>query len=227
MMAVICRPQMKIGDVRIDLRRRDIAVTKQRLHRSRVGAVLEQMSREAVPQSVRRNVFNTSLFCVSLDHGPRKLSCEGPPPVQENIGRRLLPITPFNGRVLLQPVNRALPKRHTSFFVSFTVTHNEAGQQIDVSLFQTDELRDAQTRGIHDFKHRTIAYSFFSRHIGRCKQAIDLVFSEKLWEITETLWCIEILSRMRLDVPVEHEKLEKAACRTDRAGNRGGRQTFT
>jgi len=226
-MAVICRPQMKIGDVRIDLRRRDIAVTKQRLHRSRIGAMLQQMSREAVPQSVRRNILDARFFRMDFDHGPRNLSCERPPAMQENMWRSLFPILRFHRSVLLQPVNRALAKRHTSFLVSFSVTHNETCKQIDVSLFQTDQLRNAQSGGIHDFKHRTIAYSFFSRNVGRCEQAIDLVFSEKLWKITEALWRIEILSRVRLDVTVEHEKLEKTARCTDRASNRRRRQTLT
>ena len=49
MMFVVRIPQMSISDVRVDLRSRDIAVPQQSLHRTRVGAVLEQMSGEAMP----------------------------------------------------------------------------------------------------------------------------------------------------------------------------------
>jgi hypothetical protein len=42
------------GDVRIDLRRRQVAVTKQHLHDAQVGTVIEQMGRKRVAQRVRR-----------------------------------------------------------------------------------------------------------------------------------------------------------------------------
>src|SRR6185369_14961658 len=162
--------------------------------------MLQQMSREAVPQRVRRNVFDTDVFSVTLDHGPRKLSRERPSTMQKNIWRRRFSITRFHRRVLLQPVNRTLAERHTSLFVSLAVTHNESRQQIDIVLFQTDELRDAQARSVHDFEYRTIAYSLFSRDIRRGKQAIDFVLGEKLRQVTEALWRIEIYSRVRLDM---------------------------
>lgn len=79
MMTVIRRSQMHVGDVGVDLRRRDIAVTKQRLHGARVRAVLQKMGCEAVPQRVRGNVFNSDLLGVILDHGPCKLPRERPP----------------------------------------------------------------------------------------------------------------------------------------------------
>src|ERR1044072_2519316 len=123
-------------------------------------------------------------------------------------------------------MNGTLAERHTSLFVSFTVTHNKPCQKIDIVLFQSNELRDAQARGVHDLEHRTIAYPFFRRYIGRSKQAIDLVFREKLRQVTKALWCIEVFGRMRLDVTVEHEKFKKSARCADRASNRCWCQTF-
>src|ERR1044072_9905109 len=120
-------------------------------------------------------------------------------------------------------MNGALAERHTSLFVSFTVTHNKACQKIDIVLFQSNEFRDAQARGVHDLEHRTIAYPFFSRHIGRSKQAIDLVFREKLRQVTEALWCIEVFGRMRLDVTDEHEQFKKSARGADGARKGCGR----
>src|SRR6185369_6790454 len=158
------------------------------------------MSREAVPQGVWRNVFYAHLFSVTFDHCPRDLSRERPPAMQEKIWRRRFSITRFHRSVLLQPVNRTLAERHSSLFVSLAVTHNEPRQQIDIVLFQADELRDAQARSVHDFEYRTIAYSLFSRDIRRGKQAIDFVFGEKLRQVTEALWRIEIFSRVRLDM---------------------------
>lgn len=53
MMLVVSTTQMTIGDVRVDLRRRDVAVSQQRLHRTRISAVLQQVRCETVPESVR------------------------------------------------------------------------------------------------------------------------------------------------------------------------------
>ena len=78
MVTVIRRSQMHVGNVRVDLRGRDITVPEQRLHRTRVRAVLQKMSREAVSQRVWRNVLDPHLLRVTLDHGPRELSRERP-----------------------------------------------------------------------------------------------------------------------------------------------------
>ena len=135
-MPIVSRAQMHVSNVRIDLRRRDIAMAQQRLHRTRISAVLQEMRREAMSQRVRRNVLDARLFRVTLDHGPRKLPRERLPAMQKNVRRRLLPITRFHRRVLLQPVNRALAQRHAPLLVSFAVTHNETREQIDIRLLQ-------------------------------------------------------------------------------------------
>src|ERR1700676_1715504 len=45
--------QMAFREMRIDLRRRDVAMTEHLLHRAEVGAALEQMGREAMPERMR------------------------------------------------------------------------------------------------------------------------------------------------------------------------------
>jgi len=74
MVPVIRSSQVEIGDVRVDLRRGNVAVSEQRLNRTRVGAVLQQVSGEAVAQRVWRNVIQTDFRSVSLDDSPGKLS---------------------------------------------------------------------------------------------------------------------------------------------------------
>lgn len=92
---------MRVGYVRVDLCRRDIAVSEQRLNGTRISAVLQQMRREAVSQRVRRNIFDAGPFSVSLDHGPRDLSGEGPAAIQENKRRSRFPVSGFDCRILL------------------------------------------------------------------------------------------------------------------------------
>ena len=40
----------------VNLRRRDIGVAEHRLHRAQIGAALDEVSRERVPQLVRRDL---------------------------------------------------------------------------------------------------------------------------------------------------------------------------
>ena len=77
---VVRRTQITIRDVSVNLRSRNIAVPQQRLDRSRVGAMLQQVSSKAVTQRVRRNIFYLRLAGVPLDHGPRKLPGQPFPP---------------------------------------------------------------------------------------------------------------------------------------------------
>ena len=87
MVVVVSGAQMSIGNVRINLCSRNIAVAQQRLHRTRVSPVLQQVSREAVAQRVWRNVMQADLFGVSLDHRPGKLAIQWLAAVQEKIGK--------------------------------------------------------------------------------------------------------------------------------------------
>ena len=84
-MAIIRRSQMPIRDVCIDLRRRNITVTQKGLNRTRVSAVLQEMSGEAVTQRVWRNVLESRLFGVPPDHGPCEVSRERPAAMQKNV----------------------------------------------------------------------------------------------------------------------------------------------
>ena len=46
-----------IGEVSINLRRRDIGMTQQFLHRSKVRSIIEHMSSKGVAQDMRRQGF--------------------------------------------------------------------------------------------------------------------------------------------------------------------------
>src|SRR5688572_6711364 len=166
--------------------------------------MLQEMRGKAMSQRVRRNILDARLFRVSLDHGPRKLPRERPPAIQKNVWRRLFPITRSHRCILLQPVNGTLAQGHAAFLVPFAVTNEEPREEIDIHLLQTNQLRNSQPSGIHDFQYRAIPDTFFGSDIWRRKQAIDLILSEKLRQVTEALRRIQILSRMRPDMSVEH-----------------------
>src|SRR6476660_3395128 len=50
-------PQILAVDMRVDLRRRDVRVAEHLLHGAKVGAALQKMRRERMPQGVRRDVL--------------------------------------------------------------------------------------------------------------------------------------------------------------------------
>ena len=58
---------MSIGNVGVDLRRRNISVPEHLLDRADIGAVLDQMRRKRMPQRMGRNALKTTFFGVSAD----------------------------------------------------------------------------------------------------------------------------------------------------------------
>src|SRR6185369_10265398 len=91
MMPVVRRSQVQVGNVCVDLRRRNVTVPEQRLNGARISAVLQQMRCKAVSQCVRRNILDADFLRVAFDHGPRKLTRERPATMQKNKRRRRLP----------------------------------------------------------------------------------------------------------------------------------------
>src|SRR5882724_8543907 len=67
--------QTLTSHVRVNLGRRQITVTQQHLHDAQVGAMIEQMRGERVPQSMRRKLFgDIGLAGVALDDVPESLA---------------------------------------------------------------------------------------------------------------------------------------------------------
>jgi hypothetical protein len=58
------------GHVGVDLRGRQVAVTQQHLHHAQVGAVVQQVRGEGMPQRVRRE-FAAELNLVRVARGAR------------------------------------------------------------------------------------------------------------------------------------------------------------
>src|SRR5215204_514665 len=140
MMTIVGRTQVTDGDVRIDLFCGNVAMTKQCLHGTRISAVLQQVRREAVPQGVRRNVFDSHLFRARLDHEPCEVSRKRLATIKKNIRRGLLSIPSFYRSISLQPVDGALPEWYSSFFATFAVANNQTRHYIDIGLFQSDHF---------------------------------------------------------------------------------------
>src|SRR5882724_8393095 len=117
-------------------------------------------------------------------------------------------------------MNRAFPHWHAALFAAFAMTVHYAGMNVNFGLFQRHQLRNSQSCSIHQLEHGAISYSFFGRYIRRCKQAIDFLFGEKLWQVRKLLRRVEIFSRVMLDMTVEHQEAKETTRRAD--GSRHG-----
>src|ERR1700730_6101113 len=71
--AVVEGLQALLVDVGVDLGGRGVGVAEHGLHRSQVGAVLEQMGGEAVAESVRRERAQAGLEAVAAQQLPETL----------------------------------------------------------------------------------------------------------------------------------------------------------
>ena len=58
--------QVRVSDVRVDLRGRDIGVTEHLLDRANICPVLDQMRGKRMPKRVRRHAFEAAGLAVSL-----------------------------------------------------------------------------------------------------------------------------------------------------------------
>ena len=194
-------------------------MTKQRLDRARVGAILQQVSGKAVTQSVRRNVADARFRRVTLDHGPGELSRQWFAAIQKQVRVCGLAVTSFNGGVLLQPVNRALADGNAALLASFAMTNNHP-ELISTSVcFNATQFRHAQPGRIHHFQHRSISNALFCRNVGRGKQLDRFLLQSETAAGKKTLRRVEIFGGMMLDVAVEHQEAKKTARRADGSGH--------
>lgn len=67
MKSIISLTHVQIGNVRIDLSSRNIAVAEQRLNGTRIGPMLHQVRAEAVTQRMRRDIRHPGRSRMSLD----------------------------------------------------------------------------------------------------------------------------------------------------------------
>ena len=97
-------------DMRIDLCRRDITVPEQELDDTQIGAVIEQMRRERVPDRMRRKLLLDAGFLrVALDYVPEGLARHAIAPTRREqvFGLPLeQDINPRAGKELAQPALR-------------------------------------------------------------------------------------------------------------------------
>ena len=83
MKSIVRLAHVYIGNVRVNLGRRDVGVSQQRLHRTGIGAMLHQVRAEAVPQGMRRDVRHAGRSRMGLNDCPRSLARHRAPAVEK------------------------------------------------------------------------------------------------------------------------------------------------
>src|SRR5260370_26649841 len=66
MKSIVSLAPVQVCDVRVNFGGRNVRVAQQRLHRTRIGAVLHQMSAKALSQCVRRGIMMYCLLALGL-----------------------------------------------------------------------------------------------------------------------------------------------------------------
>src|SRR5208282_4635520 len=158
----------------VNLRGRDVAVAEHLLHGAQIGAALEQMRGEAMPQGMRADPSEARLAA-----GPSFERLEKPlpghraaEPRDENRGyatrdfffAALSVAGPVEDlvaplEVSLKRANRGATHRHHPLLAALAEHDDRAGREIHLVHLQADQLRNAQPASVSHFEHRAIAHS--------------------------------------------------------------------
>src|SRR5690606_37607460 len=131
-------------DVRVDLGRREVAVTEQELHDPEVRAAIQEVRGKGVPQAVRRQLLlDARLLCVALDDVPERLAGHAiPAPGREQVvGLALQQDLHARGsHEFLEPAERLVAERDQPLAVSLAHDPEHALVEVHLRLLEVDEL---------------------------------------------------------------------------------------
>src|SRR5512138_146342 len=151
-------------EVRVFLGRRERRVAQQLLDRAQVRARLEQVGRERVTQSVRRDLDGQPCSAQPTLQEPRhrarrESSAAG---IDEHglasIGVRRLPAPfPAERQVRRERLPGALPERRDALLVPLADDAQEPRREVDVLEVESGRLRHAQPRRVEQLEERAVA----------------------------------------------------------------------
>src|SRR5437870_1511304 len=133
MKSIVGFTHVQIGNVRINLGRRDVCMPEQRLHRSRVSAMLHQVRGKAVTERVWRDSRNPGALSMSFHDGPCRLSRQSSSAMQKQLRLYFAAESLAHAEIFLQPVDRAFANRHAPLLASLPETGNQSSVNIDVN----------------------------------------------------------------------------------------------
>jgi hypothetical protein len=184
MRSVVQLPAAPIGYVRVQLGGREVGVPEHLLHRPEIGASLEQMRRERVPQEMRVNAGGVEprAFRDAAQDQERSGAREGASPgVQEELGPvAAVEVRPAAGQVAAQGRGGGPPDRDHALLAPLPEHADEPTVEVDAAALDADGLGDAETRPVEELDERLVAQRT-RLDAARClDQALDLAGRERL-----------------------------------------------
>jgi hypothetical protein len=202
--------------MRIDLSRRDVRVTEHFLYRNEVGAALQQVRGEAVPERMGRDVaIHPRIPNVLSDDLPRAHPAEWAPMlIQEDhtSGLAAIQLRASSSKVAPQHSNRTASEGDDPMPVSLAMNRNEALIQGQIPHSQADQLGDAKTGAIQSFQHREIPVGVRLRtpREGRrsLEDRLDLPVGKHVGEHSRHPGRLQALRRIFGQVALRHQESE-------------------
>src|SRR5882672_7528396 len=172
------------GDVRVDLRGREVGMTEQHLHDSKVRTVIEQVRREGMTERVRREILvDPGLARVAFDDVPEGLAGHlvAAARREKKIGLALeQDFGAWPGYKLLQPAYGFLTERNEPLAIALADDAQHALIEIDLVVAQVHELGDPEPGRVQHFEHRAIAVTERIGHERRVEERFNLALRERL-----------------------------------------------
>ena len=134
--------QMLIRDMRVDLRRPDIAVAEQELDRAQIGAVTEQGGGKTVAKDVGGDVVDSRCRPVVLDQSPESLASDRARATleKEQIGRVVTGELGADRQVPSQIVDSGTPERNPPLLTSLPKAVKNSLLKIEIAQFEIEQL---------------------------------------------------------------------------------------
>src|SRR5688572_22176288 len=222
---LVDRAQVLPIDVGVDLRRRDVSMSKHLLYRAQIRAALEQMRRERMSERVGRYVFlQTRLFHVLAEHLPRAHAGERRTARVEK--EHALPPSTLETRSQLPHIDRhrpdgTPPDRHEALLAPLPEDTEEGVLEQEVAYPERDPLRDAQTRAVRHLQHGSVTECQWLIERDGIEQPLYFLGGQDVREREPAFRCVETLTRIADEVPFGDEEAKVGADGRDIPANRG------
>ena len=147
-------------DVGVDLSGGDVLVAEHVLNHTEVGAILDEVGGERVPESVRRNLLvDAGEHGLTLYDGEHRDTAEGLAEAVQKQGViefRGCRIRPDN-QIIPDSGGSHIPHRDNALLVTFADDPHEGLVKIDTGYSQANGLGDTETTAIENLQDRTVA----------------------------------------------------------------------
>ena len=223
-------PDVVAGDVRVDLRGRDVGVAQHRLHTPEIRSASEQVRRERVPQPVRvHRVREPDGERVTAHDLPESLPRQRLPAGRWKEETRFGGLARFRhasrvprGAILVEMAERHGAERYEPALLPLAERGNDAPPPVDVPEFERDELAHSEAGGVRDAQHRAVAEAAEGSRVRSVKEAEHVILRERSRKPSPGTWSRRERRRVCLELAFANEETHEAAEGGEVPGRRAG-----